>query len=110
MFGSAVDQIMAEARALGFQRVIWMTTGRPGSNSTQVNTILRQKAATNARMQIADWVAFSGGHPDWFWPDGGPSQDHDRQVGAGELPRSAGLGGSSNPVSSGSNINGHHLP
>ncbi len=28
-FGSAVDQVMAQARALGFRRVIWLTTGRP---------------------------------------------------------------------------------
>jgi hypothetical protein len=70
MFGTAVDQIMAEARALGFRRVIWLTTGRPGTNAAQVNTILRQKAATNASIQIADWLAYSSGHPEWFWPDG----------------------------------------
>jgi fibronectin type 3 domain-containing protein len=69
-FGSAVDQIMAQARALGFRRVVWLTSGRPGSNSAQVNAILRQKAETNSSMQIADWVAYSAGHPEWFWADG----------------------------------------
>jgi hypothetical protein len=70
VFGSAVDQTMAQARALGFQRVIWMTTNRPGSNSAQVNTILRQRAASNPSMQIADWASYSAGHPEWFWADG----------------------------------------
>jgi hypothetical protein len=69
-FGSAVDQIMAQARALGFRRVIWLTTARPGSNAAQVNAILRDKATTNAAMQIADWAGFSAGHPEWFWSDG----------------------------------------
>ena len=70
LFGSAVDQVMAEARALGFQRVIWLTTGRPGTNAAQVNSILRAKASTNPAMRIADWVSYSAGHPEWFWPDG----------------------------------------
>src|SRR5690606_32994407 len=56
-FGSAVDQMMAEARALGFQRVVWVTTNRPGTNSAQVNTILRQKAAADSAMRIADWAS-----------------------------------------------------
>jgi hypothetical protein len=21
-------------------------------------------------MQIADWLTYSAGHPEWFWPDG----------------------------------------
>ena len=28
-FGSAVDQTMAQAQALGFRRVVWLTSGRP---------------------------------------------------------------------------------
>jgi len=69
-FGSAVDQIMAQARALGFQRVIWMTSARSGSNAAQVNAILRDKAANDSGIQIADWAAYSSGHPEWFWADG----------------------------------------
>ena len=69
-FSSAVDQVMAKARALGFERVIWMTSARPGTNSAQVNTILRQQAATDPGMRIADWPAYAAGHPEWFWADG----------------------------------------
>ena len=35
-----------------------------------MNAILRQKAETNSSMQIADWVTYSSGHPEWFWADG----------------------------------------
>ena len=82
-FGSAIDQIMAEAARQGIPKVMWLTlrtapvgfvpsTYRSTSGTFRDNNlIMLQKAQQYAgRLVIADWAGFSAGHNDWFGPDG----------------------------------------
>lgn len=78
---AGVDTIVAEARRQGVQHVVWLTymedvpyTGLGGLTFSTVfkshNNVLRQKAAADSLLSIADWNAYADPHPEWFSSDG----------------------------------------
>ena len=77
----AIDTIMAEARPQGISEVLWLTyredvtyVGSGGLSFSEVykqsNASLRAKAAADPVLRLADWNAYSVGHPEWFAADG----------------------------------------
>jgi len=79
-FGSAVDQIVAEARGQGLGHVVWLTyrtqgpyVGVGGAYSAtyrSFNNILWSKVSQHPELVIADWDAYTVGKPSWFAADG----------------------------------------
>jgi hypothetical protein len=77
----AVEAITAEALSQGVQRVLWLTyvedvsyVGPGGITFAAVfrshNQTLRAKLIDHPELDLADWDAYSSGHPDWFGSDG----------------------------------------
>ncbi|MDQ1422603.1 MAG: hypothetical protein QOD72_101 [Acidimicrobiaceae bacterium] len=77
----AVEAITAEARSQGVQRVLWLTyvedvsyVGPGGITFAAVfrshNQTLRDELIDHPELDLADWNAYSSGHPDWFGSDG----------------------------------------
>ena len=77
----AIDTIMAEAHRQGLNEVLWLTyredvtyVGSGGLSFSAVyqqsNAALRAKAASDPVLRLADWNAYSAGHPEWFAADG----------------------------------------
>ena len=76
-FGSAVDQVMAEAGRQGIPTVMWLSLRENvssafyGAEFRANNRTLYQKAIQyGPRLQIADWASYSANHPEWFYADG----------------------------------------
>ena len=78
---AGVDVILAEARAQGVARVVWLTymedvtyTGLGGQTYAEVfrrhNAVLREKVAADPMLQLADWNAYADPHREWFSADG----------------------------------------
>jgi hypothetical protein len=76
-----IDTIVAEARRQGLVRVVWLTymedvsyTGLGGQTYADVfrahNRVLRDKAAAESLLAVADWNAHADPHPEWFSSDG----------------------------------------
>ncbi|MCU1364974.1 MAG: hypothetical protein JWL72_4042 [Ilumatobacteraceae bacterium] len=72
--GSAVDVLVAEARAQGIAHVIWLTyreAGPEASRSHRSNVVLHAKLAQYPELTLADWAGRSAGMPSgWFSADG----------------------------------------
>jgi len=54
----------------GETRVVILTVREPRSWQNQVNQIVHAVAKKFKNVRVADWFAFSAGHPGWFAPDG----------------------------------------
>jgi hypothetical protein len=71
---TAVDVILAEARAQGVPYVVWLTYREAGASAGKYradNAVLRTKAAADPMLVIADWAARSARLPtSWFSADG----------------------------------------
>ncbi|MET0206365.1 MAG: hypothetical protein ABW228_04240 [Thermoleophilaceae bacterium] len=67
-----LDQIRRALRILGRERVLVLVTPRElgGASSTDQDAIRAAGRRWPGRVRVADWVAHSGGHRDWFWSDG----------------------------------------
>ena len=65
-------QIRRALRVLGQERVLVLVTPRElgGAASTDQDAIRAAGRRWPGRVRVADWVAHSGGHRDWFWSDG----------------------------------------
>ena len=59
-------------RVLGQERVLVLVTPRElgGAASTDQDAIRAAGRRWPGRVRVADWVAHSAGHRDWFWSDG----------------------------------------
>ncbi|MCU1400201.1 MAG: hypothetical protein JWN62_3310 [Acidimicrobiales bacterium] len=72
--GSAVDVLVAEARAQGIAHVIWLTyreAGPEASRSHRSNVVLHAKVAQYPELTLADWAGRSSAMPTgWFSADG----------------------------------------
>jgi hypothetical protein len=81
--GKAVDGVVAEARAQGVPRVVWLTLRTNGVNysdpqeQTSIDTfrayneyLVEASAASDGYLQIADWATYSNGASGWFEFDG----------------------------------------
>ena len=67
-----LDQIRRALRILGRERVLVLVTPRElgGAASTDHVAIRAGGRRWPGRVRVADWVAHSAGHRDWFWIDG----------------------------------------
>ena len=65
-------QIRRALRVLGQERVLVLVTPRElgGAASTDQDAIRAAGRRWPGRVRVADWVAHSAGHRDWFWSDG----------------------------------------
>lgn len=65
-------QIRRSLRTLGRERVLVLVTPRElgGAASTDQDAIRAAGRRWPGRVRVADWVAHSAGHRDWFWSDG----------------------------------------
>jgi hypothetical protein len=65
-------QIRWALRILGPERVLVLVTPRElgGAASTDQDAIRAAGRRWPGRVTVADWVAHSAGHRDWFWSDG----------------------------------------
>ena len=65
-------QIRRALRILGRERVLVLVTPRElgGAASTDQDAIRAAGRRWPGKVRVADWVAHSGGHRDWFWSDG----------------------------------------
>lgn len=71
--GSAVDEVVAEARRQGVPNVVWLTFRIAGGNAgiyRSHNAVLWQKAAQYPELTIADWASYSAGRSNWVAADG----------------------------------------
>lgn len=70
----AITTFLAEARRQGIRRVVWLTYRQPGASAARYaahNAVLRQRAADEPMLVVADWATRSAGLPaDWFSADG----------------------------------------
>jgi streptogramin lyase len=63
----------AELRAAGVTRIVWVTlhVSPDHTSYTFMNDAIAAAAAADpAHVSVADWNAYSAGHPDWFQVDG----------------------------------------
>lgn len=80
---AAVDGVVAEARAQGVSRVVWLTLRTNGVNysdpqeQTSVDTfrayneqLVAAATASGGYLQVADWATYSNGASGWFEYDG----------------------------------------
>jgi hypothetical protein len=78
---AALDAIMAEARAQGVARVVFLTfrenvgyVGPGGASNAAVfarhNADLRAATVKHPSLYLADWNGHSAAHPEWFYADG----------------------------------------
>jgi hypothetical protein len=67
-----LDQIRRALRILGPERVLALVTPRElgGAASSDQDAIRAAGRRWPGRVRVADWVAHSAGHRDWFWSDG----------------------------------------
>lgn len=90
-FGESFDAVVAKARRLGFDRIVWWTLRSDvdyvspaaiGNHETfaQNNAVLRARVASGSHPDVvlADWDRYTADVPEWFVTDG----VHYRQVGA----------------------------
>lgn len=62
-----IDAVVAEARAQGIARVVWLTV----HDAADKNAVLAQRAAgSGGYLVIADWAGYSAPHPEWANADG----------------------------------------
>jgi hypothetical protein len=72
-YARGIDELMRSARARGVQRVVWLTLSERSSQYHYyyhlMNRTIRAAHHRWPRLSVADWNAFSAGHP-WFNGDG----------------------------------------
>jgi hypothetical protein len=70
----AITTFLAEARRQGIRRVVWLTYRQAGATAARYeahNALLRQRAAADPMLVVADWATLSAGLPiAWFSADG----------------------------------------
>lgn len=67
---TAIDTIMTAFAAQGVRRVIWPTYRDPIGRYRDSNLALTSATRRWTGLDVADWNAYSAGHPDWFSTDG----------------------------------------
>jgi hypothetical protein len=66
-YGAGIDAVVAEARAQGIGRVVWLTI----RNAADKNAVLTQRVGQEGGYLVAaDWDAYSAPHPEWTIADG----------------------------------------
>jgi hypothetical protein len=94
-FPSAIDQVMAAARAKGVRQVVWLVlrtdhvysmpgqVGGSATNHSLINGHLRAARVRHPDLELIDWATHSRGRTSWFFGD----RLHITPLGAQELAR-----------------------
>jgi lysophospholipase L1-like esterase len=69
-FQAGIDQFMNELRAEGAQHVFWLTLRETRQPFPELNRILASASHRYPELELIDWNAATGSHPEWFQGDG----------------------------------------
>jgi hypothetical protein len=69
-FAADVDKAMRALLAAGAKHVLWLTLREVRDPYPALDSVLSAAAVRYPQLELVDWNAFSGNHPEWFQSDG----------------------------------------